>query len=165
MLQRLLADRFQLTMRREVKELPVYVMTVARNGLKLAKSKVEEGDCFATPAAASKKPSHALLGGQGYGLHGEAIDMSDLAVYLENFADRPVDRQYRGQRSLPGRYQRLGAAPPKGLFARNQGGGWVGSRHDASLSTIFGKLGLKLEPQRAPVEMFIIDHVERPHEN
>jgi len=54
MLQRLLADRFQLTMRREVKELPVYVMTVARNGLKLAKSKVEEGDWFATPDAASK---------------------------------------------------------------------------------------------------------------
>jgi uncharacterized protein (TIGR03435 family) len=36
MLQKLLADRFKLTMRRETKELPGYVMVVAKNGLKFA---------------------------------------------------------------------------------------------------------------------------------
>ena len=30
---------------------------------------------------------------------------------------------------------------------------------------IFEQLGLKLEPQRAPVDIFIIEHVEKPTEN
>src|SRR5262249_46460738 len=34
MLQALLADRFQLTVRRETKEMPVYALTVAKNGPK-----------------------------------------------------------------------------------------------------------------------------------
>ena len=30
---------------------------------------------------------------------------------------------------------------------------------------LFDKLGLKLEQQRAPVDMFVIEHIERPAEN
>jgi uncharacterized protein (TIGR03435 family) len=30
---------------------------------------------------------------------------------------------------------------------------------------IFEKLGLKMESSRAPVEMFVIDHIEKPTEN
>jgi uncharacterized protein (TIGR03435 family) len=30
---------------------------------------------------------------------------------------------------------------------------------------IFEKLGLKMESSKAPVEMFVIDHIERPTEN
>jgi uncharacterized protein (TIGR03435 family) len=30
---------------------------------------------------------------------------------------------------------------------------------------IFNRLGLKLELQRAPVDMFVIDHIEKPIEN
>jgi uncharacterized protein (TIGR03435 family) len=43
MLQSLLADRFQLGLRREVRRLPVYELTVANGGLKIATTK--EGDC------------------------------------------------------------------------------------------------------------------------
>src|SRR4051812_41103780 len=45
MLQTLLAERFRLTIRREVKEQPVYTLTVGKNGPKLQKSKLEEKDC------------------------------------------------------------------------------------------------------------------------
>jgi uncharacterized protein (TIGR03435 family) len=171
MLQRLLADRFQLTMRRETRELPVYAMVMAKNGLKLQKSKIEEKDCFNTLSGTSKQPPnmpvscHALLGGQGRGLHGRAIDMSDLAVFVENYTDRPV----------------IDNTGVKGLFQIDTTG-WIplrqkppapgakgedGSDLDTmpSLFTVFAGLGLKLEPQRAPVEIFVIDHVERPTVN
>jgi len=59
MLQKLLADRFQLTLRRETKELPVYALAVAKSGLKL------------TPAATGEG-AQTLSGGQGCGIHGKA---------------------------------------------------------------------------------------------
>ncbi len=34
-----------------------------------------------------------------------------------------------------------------------------------TLYMIFEKLGLKMESSKAPVEMFVIDHIERPTEN
>jgi uncharacterized protein (TIGR03435 family) len=171
MLQALLADRFHLTMRREVKELPVYALTVAKNGLRLPASKLGEEDCFyssmelANQADSKPVSCHTLLGGQGFGLHGQAIDMSDLAVYLENFTDRPV----------------VDETGVKGLFAIDTKG-WVplrgkpappgskaedGSDLDGmpSLFTILGEFGLKLEGRRAAVEIFTIDRVERLAEN
>jgi uncharacterized protein (TIGR03435 family) len=170
MLQKLLADRFKLMMRRETKELPVYVMVVAKNGLKLQKSKIEERDCFNTPADVPNDPAnkpvscHALLGGQGFGLHGQAIDMSDLAVYVENYADRPViDKS-----GVEGLFQidttgwiPLRKPPAPGAKAEN------GADLDTmpSLFAVFAGLGLKLESQRVPIEILIIEHVERPTEN
>ena len=42
----------------------------------------------------------------------------------------------------------------------------VGSSDDRpTLFEVFGKLGLHMEPQRALIDMFVIDHVERPSEN
>jgi uncharacterized protein (TIGR03435 family) len=34
-----------------------------------------------------------------------------------------------------------------------------------TLMMIFEKLGLKMESSKAPVEMFVIDHIEKPNEN
>src|SRR4051812_2976455 len=45
MLQTLLADRFQLQVRRESKEMPVYALVVGKNGPKLQAAKVEESAC------------------------------------------------------------------------------------------------------------------------
>ena len=170
MLQKLLADRFKLTMRRETRELPVYVMVVAKTGLKLQKSKIEEKDCFDPPPGApgesASKPvsCHTLLGGQGFGLHGQAVDVSDLAVQVENYADRPVI----DKTGVNGLFQidttgwvPLRKPPVAGAKAED------GSDLDTmpSLFAVLAGLGLKLEPQRAPVGIFVIDHVERPSEN
>src|SRR5260370_9043895 len=64
MLQTLLADRFHLTMRRETKELPVYVLVVGKDGPKLQKSAVEEKDCPDAPDH-SDVTCHGFNGGQG----------------------------------------------------------------------------------------------------
>jgi uncharacterized protein (TIGR03435 family) len=91
--------------------------------------------------------------------------MSDLAVAAENFADRPVlDRTGIGglfqiDTSAWVPLRKMSAAP--GAKAEN------GAALDSlpSMFTVFGALGLKLEPQKATVEVLVIDHVERPSAN
>ena len=51
MLQALLTDRFKLTMRREMKEMPVYVLLVDKGGPKLEKADISEADCAQAPGA------------------------------------------------------------------------------------------------------------------
>jgi uncharacterized protein (TIGR03435 family) len=164
MLQALLADRFQLKIRRETKDLPVYTVTVARNGPKLEKAKIDEKDCAepGTPGVSC----HTLMGGRGRGLHGDAVSLSDVLAYVENWTDHPlVDKTgiqglYNVQTSgwLP---MQPGPPPPAGAKAED------GSdlADVPTIFTLFERLGLKMESQRAPVEIFVIDHVEKPSIN
>jgi uncharacterized protein (TIGR03435 family) len=167
MLQSLLADRFKLTIRRETKELPVYALVVGKNGPKLQKSKIEEKDC--PEVSDGNTGCHQFMGGQGRGLHGKAVDMSDMALFVGNWTDRPL-------------VDRTGI---KGLFEIDTDG-WVPIRPRApvapgadpspediamsdptrpTLYMIFDRLGLKMESSKGPVDMFVIDHVEKPTEN
>src|SRR5262249_41551874 len=103
MLQSLLADRFKVRISRETKEVPVYAIVVGKNGPKLQKSTMDEAQCatksdekpqIARLAGAGDPTScHAFVRGQGRGLRGEAVDMSDLAQAIEVFADRPIVNQ------------------------------------------------------------------------
>ena len=171
MLRKLLADRFQLKIRSETKELPVYAITVAKGGPKLEKAKTQEADCSQSPVTPDNFQSacHVFLGGQGQGLHGNAVDMSDLALGLSGFSDRPVidktglgdlyNLQTEGWVPLRPRPPRPPGTEPTAedlAFA------------DPARPTIFAvleRLGLKLESQRAPVESFVIEHAEKPTEN
>jgi uncharacterized protein (TIGR03435 family) len=85
MLQALLAERFKLIMRREVKEQPVYILTVGKNGPKLQKSKLEEKDC-------DQPENHCHVGGagQGRGIHVKAFSMTELVTSVSNFTDHPL---------------------------------------------------------------------------
>ncbi|HEX4277148.1 MAG TPA: DUF3738 domain-containing protein, partial [Bryobacteraceae bacterium] len=56
---------------------------------------------------------------------------------------------------------RLGPAPAAG--AKAEDGSEVADL--PTLFTVFENLGLKLEAQQAPVEYFVIDHIERPDAN
>jgi uncharacterized protein (TIGR03435 family) len=168
MLQALLADRFKMTIRREMKELPVYAIVVSKGGPKLPRAKLEEKDCPESPASFADS-CHSFGGGQGQGLHGSAVDISDLAVFVSNWTDRPV----------------VDESGLKGLF-NIQSDGWVPLRPRPApapgveptaedlafadparptLFMVFDRLGLKLESQRAPVEMFVIEHAEKPSGN
>lgn len=170
MLQALLADRFKLVVRRETQEAPAYVITVPKGGPKLQKSKLTENFCSTTPETSRDADScHVFNGGQGRGLHGVAVDLSDLAYFVEGFADRPVvDRT-----SLKGLYniQTDGWVPMRPRPPRPPG--TEPSAEDLAFAdptrptifAIFQQLGLKLEPQKAPVEVLVIASVERPAAN
>jgi bla regulator protein BlaR1 len=166
MLQTLLADRFKLVMRRESKQLPVYVVVVAKNGPKIQRAKIEEKDC--PEGSTSELRCHVINGGMGRGMHGKAVEISDILSFVENWSDRPmVDKT-----GLQGLFEveSDGWAPmrprprPPGEEPTSEDTAMVDPTRP-TLFMIFERLGLKMEPQKAPVDVFVIDRVEKPSEN
>jgi uncharacterized protein (TIGR03435 family) len=165
MLRSLLADRFKLSIRREAKEMLVYQLVVAKNGAKLQKS---DKDCDASAAAC-----HGFSGNPTR-LSGAGVDMYDLALIVSSYSDRPViDRTgIQGLFDIKLQWNPFTARPqgaenvPRSPAAEAR----EGSRPDlASLPTLFDALeqqvGLRLEAHKGPVEVYVIDHVEKPSEN
>ena len=159
MLQKLLADRFQLKFHRETKELSVYVIKVASGGEKMTKS----------GAAPTDPPG---FGFRGLGnLLARNLTMADFAMGLQTtVTDRPVV----DQTGLTGRYdftlkwtpddsqfaQFRGAVPPAATAAADN------PNAPPSLYTaVQEQLGLKIEAEKAPDDVMVIDHVEKPSPN
>lgn len=79
--------------------------------------------------------------------------MADLALHVSNWSEVPV----------------VDHTGLKGLYAI-QTEGWDGnpSASDSSrptLDEIFDRLGLKLVRKKSAVEVFVIEHIEKPSEN
>jgi bla regulator protein BlaR1 len=177
MLQTLLQDRFKLAIHRETKELQVYALIVGKDGPKLEKSAIEEKDCpstdvlgLAAPVSSSPKDGkplcHAFNGGQGRGLHAQAVSMSDVVGFVETWTDRPfVDRT-----GIQGLYH-IETQPwlPIGLTSSPPPAGTKQDGVDVSdLPTIFNlfeRLGLKMDSRKDRVDIYVIDHIEKPSEN
>ena len=96
MLRTLLQDRFKLAIHRETKELQVYALVVGKNGPKLEKAAIEEKDCPAADTLGlsvpvpnvhkDEKPAcHAIDGGRGRGIHGQAVSMADVVSLVETY--------------------------------------------------------------------------------
>jgi uncharacterized protein (TIGR03435 family) len=101
MLQALLADRFELRIHRETKDLPVYALAIARGGLKV-KPLADD----AAPASAADPVNIAAIGGAGgvgvdlgggasFQLGNDKLDIHEvtfmaMADMLTRFVDRPV---------------------------------------------------------------------------
>jgi uncharacterized protein (TIGR03435 family) len=166
MLQALLEDRFKLRVRREPKEQPVYALVVGKGGPKLEKSKFQEQACGDTgPKLISNPACHFLDGGQDGGLHGASVTMAQVVELVQNYTDRPLF----DKTGLTGFYeiQTAGWAPMRvTLDGAPQGGDASANNSDRpTLFNVFEKLGLHMESQRAVIDMFVIDHVEKPSEN
>ena len=165
MLRTLLADRFHLVIRRETKEMPVYQLVLARNGPIL---KTSDQDC-----AASTTACHGFSGNPTR-LSGIAVDMSDLALLLSSYSDRPVlDKTgIQGRFDIRLQWNPFLARPsssddaPRAPGAVSREGP---SSDPDSLPTLFTaleqQLGLKLESRKAPVETYVVERVEKPSAN
>jgi uncharacterized protein (TIGR03435 family) len=168
MLQSLLEDRFHLKMLREPKEQPVYEVVIAKGGPKLKKSRMAEAACAEAPTGFATG-CHSIMGGIGRGIHGDAINVADVTLFVQNWTDRPVidntgltdlfDIQTEGWAPMRPR--------PPGPDGAPLTGGDVGLNDPdrQTLFQVFEQLGLKMEPQRAVVDMFVIEHLEMPSEN
>ena len=166
MVQALLVDRFKLVIRREPKEMPVYALLVAKGGPKLQPAEIDEKDCPeatvqalgpVSPSTPMPAVCHAFSGGVGRGLHARAANLSDLAGFVENWTDRPL----LDKTGIPGLY-RFETEPYLPMDA-------MADRSDLSTTpTVFemlGRLGLRMEAQKGVVEVYVIDHIERPSAN
>ena len=169
MLQSLLADRFGIRVHRDKKEMPVYALLVAKGGPKLQRADIDEKDCpeaslNALGPVSTSTPipdvCHAFNGGMGRGLYSRASSISDLAAYVENWTERPL-LDKTGIKGLY-RFETKGWQPTMGPSV-DTGSSAVADR--PTVFQIFEALGLRMEAQKGVVEVYVIDHIEKPSEN
>jgi uncharacterized protein (TIGR03435 family) len=166
MIQSLLTDRFQLLIRHEMKELPTYALVLANKGGKLGSGLTESKPGSCTPADASKpppppkpgKPPTLGCGGVAIrvrGLAGESIPISRFAWLLARVLGRPViDRT-----GLTGYFDVNLEWTADDIQAASDGTG------PSIFTAVQDQLGLKLESQKGPVEILVVERAERPSEN
>lgn len=147
MVRSLLADQFQLRAHRETREMPVYALMVAKNGPRLHES-----------APAASPGEHYAASGHNYVITTHRATMASVLDAIENsLLDRPV----LDKTGLEGTYDIQMIFAPDIKSRRNA----EPDPDDVSIFTAVEKLGLMLVPQKATVEVLIVDHVERPSEN
>ena len=152
MLQSVLADRLKLRIHRETVEVPIYAIVASPHGTRLEKSKIAPQDCAENAPVGAGTGCHQIHGGMGQGMHGEAVDMADLALYASNWSDRPI----LDDSKLTGLYN---------IQTEPWGAPILNDPARASLFEIFDRLGLLLASRKGPVEFWVIDHIEKPSEN
>jgi uncharacterized protein (TIGR03435 family) len=86
--------------------------------------------------------------------------MSLLASYLPQAGN--LDRPVLDQTGLTGTYDFIFEHSPQRVDSVNPHGEKPAPEF---LQDLHDQLGLRLEPQTGPVEVFVLDHVERPSDN
>jgi uncharacterized protein (TIGR03435 family) len=170
MMRTLLADRFRLVARAEAREMPTYALVVANQG-QLRRSAVDEAACQARRAAIQRRepvpppvPGAPPICGTGRIIPGMITGvgqpMASLASSLAQFVGRAVtDRtQLTGLWDFQLKWtpdqipQPPPGAPPL----------TVDPNGPSIFTALQEQLGLKLESTRGPVDVVVIDRVERP---
>jgi uncharacterized protein (TIGR03435 family) len=144
MLQKLLAARFQMTVRREKRELPVYAMVIAKGGTKLHETE--------TPG---KSNMRMTAGGVAF----TSVTVQELIDDMSRLRTAEMDRPVIDDTGLKGRYDftvTLFASQEEMMAAMSKGD--FGS---SIFTLIQEQLGLKLEPRKLPLDMVIVDKAER----
>lgn len=153
-LQTLLAERFQLTIHHETKEQPIYALVIGKNGSKLQESQ-------------SKLEGRHIIMNRGE-VNGAAAPLEFLATFLSNQVGRPVI-DHTGLKGYydfklvwtPDPSQSMGGPPPPGAEAPPP----IDPNGPSIFTAIQEQLGLRLESQKGPVDILVIDRVEKPTEN
>jgi uncharacterized protein (TIGR03435 family) len=182
MLQSLLEDRFQLRAHRESREMPVYALVAARGGIKLSPPRtggcVEDtellgplaipGTRMQPPGQGATSPSRCggldvALEAGGARIQGAQVPMAEFVGVLSRVLGRTVTDRTR----FPGVFDvrldflpddaTLGLPPPPP--------GAIPLDANPSIFSAVQQLGLRLESTKGPVEVLVIDHVERPSSN
>jgi uncharacterized protein (TIGR03435 family) len=183
MLLSLLVDRFQLKTHREQKEFPVYGLVVLPSGVKM---KEVPADPETDGADAPKKAFQVVAqGGPGgvsinYGpgssfkfgdnkIVGTKLTMANFVDVLGRFVDRPVV----DMTELPGRYDLsvdLSQDDYNAMLIRSAVSAGVNlppqalqllNNADGSLFGALKPLGLKLEAKKAPIDVVVVDSIQR----
>ena len=172
MMQRVLEDRFHLKLHREVREVPVYLMTVARGGLKLEVTK--EGSCLHPDPLEFPKPEVLAGGKPQCGVitaptrDGSHFVLDERGLTLASFSKLfkiggllVIDRT-----GLTGTYDiHLEWESSPSLPASPEAEGASESPDTSITSSMRKQLGLQLSPGKGPRDVLVIDRLERPTEN
>ncbi|HEV3311471.1 MAG TPA: M56 and DUF3738 domain-containing protein [Chloroflexota bacterium] len=158
MVRTLLADRFKLTMRRETRELPIYRLVMARGdgkpGPQLRPSTCDPG---AANSPDSRGATPCVNRGGGGSIVSTGATMDTLANRLGRLP--PIGRPVVNQTGLTGRFDL------ELNFTPDQSGSVPAADAISIFTALPEQLGLKLESTKGPVDVLVIDHVEKPTED
>jgi uncharacterized protein (TIGR03435 family) len=182
MLQSLLEDRFQLKVHRETRELPVYALEANKGGLKLASPK--EGACVeSTPGALPpwaggriQPPGRGqmpmapcgrvgvMMEAGGARMQGAKVGMPEFIRSLSMVLGRTVIDKTSFTEPfdfrldfLPDEVTSALPPPPPGVT--------IDSSYPSIVTALREQLGLHLESTKGPVDVLVVDHLERPSAN
>ena len=191
MLQTLLSERFKLALHRETKDHAIYALVAGKGGPKLKPAEIQTGDSTAGGGNLPKGevPRGAMMmrmDPSGAHLKAPSATLASLAEMISRFTERPVvdltgiQGQYdfeltfapetmHAMGGLPPPPDGMGPGPagPAGGGERSMPGGPSDKPSDApaeqagTIAESVARYGLKLEPRKAPLEILIVDHIER----
>ena len=154
MMQALLADRLKLKVHFETREISIFALVVAKSGLKMHEA--QPGDTYANGL---KRGDGKPLGRQSFtmgngNMTAQGILMDTLAANLANMTGHLVENKtgLTGAYDFTLQYSDKDPPPPD-------------STAPSIYTALEEQLGLKLESTKGPVQVLVIDHVERPSEN
>ena len=157
MVKALLADRFQLKIHSETKEMPVYALLVGKNGSKL----IAHNNALPSPEKAGAGRSYirftttAIAKMLSWEVGRPVVDKTGLRgeydFKLEWAHEQGQD--VLEALGLPRSLLRPEAPPPSDSY------------RPSIFTAVQEQLGLRLESRKGPVEIIMIDHVERPSDN
>jgi len=160
MLQALLFDRFKLMFHRDSKEFPAFALVVTKNGPKMKHA--DPAKCVPNPTG-----SCGVFRASPIQIIGERVSMTQFAARLSRALGRTVvdktdlegvfDLNLEWEPNQP-------VVSPDGATP-NGGPQTVSPASGTIFTAVQEQLGLKLESDKIPMEIFVIDHVERPSEN
>jgi uncharacterized protein (TIGR03435 family) len=174
MVRALLADRFKLAIHREPKDFPIYALTIAKNGLKLQEAKPCDTYEHALQGGPGKPGDVVdIIGSEPAGntmtIYGFGVSMSALAHDLSTKTGQIV----QDKTGITGSYDftlkywlnliRVGSdgtPDPQSVAAAAEPTGGP-----SLFTAIQQQLGLKLDSIKGPLEIVVIDHIERPSGN
>jgi uncharacterized protein (TIGR03435 family) len=184
MFQALLADRFKVTLHRDKKEFPVYILTTGKGPLKLKESPPNPSADEDEPKGAVNVAASGSEAGVGVNLgHGSSysfannkfqgtrLTMAQFTANLERYTDRPIvdmtglngsydftieftPEDYRAMLMKVAVSAGVKLPPELMRLSESIAGG-------AALSDALQQIGLKLEARKAPLDILVIDNALR----
>jgi len=144
MLQALLAERFQLSLHRETRQITGYSLVVTKNGLKIR------------PVPTSANNQLNVKGGH---MTAQAVSLDRLALMLTNILHAPVSNDTH----ITDLFDFQCDWTPDSANAENAANDPAGGV--SIFTALQDTLGLKLEAHKVPEELLVIDRAEKPSAN
>ena len=183
MMQSLLEERFHLVIHLETREAPVYALVLAKPGTlgpRIKPHPADDPDCAKTKLTKTTTGHDATCGASSpivpmtpddFATAVYNMPMDAIAVELGRTAglgrvSSMIGRRVVNRTGLTGSYDyMLEFAPEQELNAQPDASVDSEPGGPSFTAAVKNQLGLKLVPQKLPVEVIVVDHIERPSEN
>jgi bla regulator protein BlaR1 len=161
MLRALLTERFKLSLHTELRRMPTYdLLVIAADGSLGARLHHSTETCIPIVATGASTDMNRMCGVRrwGPGVLGAVGSMAWLAGILSQYPE--VDRVVRDRTNLTGDFNLdLEFLALQSTVAGEQ---TSGDARPSLFTALREQLGLKLEPAQGPIDVLVIDHVEKP---